>query len=142
MLYVESTTMEEVLIEMVRELSTNDKETLSQNGRHSRNKGKRGEREVAKIFRDAGYPARRSVQYNGRPGTAADVVGVPGMHIEVKFVETERIREWYRQAERDAAASPEQKKPVVVHRKSREPWLVTLSLEDFVRLLEPDVGRK
>ena len=126
---------------MVRELSTNDKETLSQNGRHSRNKGKRGEREVAKIFRDAGYPARRSVQYNGRPGTAADVVGVPGMHIEVKFVEKERIREWYRQAERDASASPEQV-PVVVHRKSREPWLVTMSLDDFIRLLETDEERE
>ena len=123
---------------MVRELSTNDKETLSQNGRHSRNKGKRGEREVAKIFRDAGYPARRSVQYNGRPGTAADVVGVPGMHIEVKFVEKERIREWYRQAERDARASIKQEIPIVVHRKIREPWLVTMSLDDFIRLLETD----
>ena len=142
MLYVESTTMEEVLIEMVRELSTNDKETLSQNGRHSRNKGKRGEREVAKIFRDAGYPARRSVQYNGRPGTAADVVGVPGMHIEVKFVEKERIREWYRQAERDARASIKQEIPIVVHRKIREPWLVTMSLDDFIRLLETDEERE
>ena len=123
---------------MVRELSTNDKETLSQNGRHSRNKGKRGEREVAKIFRDAGYPARRSVQYNGRPGTAADVVGIPGMHIEVKFVEKERIREWYRQAERDARASIKQEIPIVVHRKIREPWLVTMSLDDFIRLLETD----
>lgn len=134
--------MEEVLIEMVRELSTNDKETLSQNGRHSRNKGKRGEREVAKIFRDAGYPARRSVQYNGRPGTAADVVGVPGMHIEVKFVEKERIREWYRQAERDARASIKQEIPIVVHRKIREPWLVTMSLDDFIRLLETDEERE
>ena len=130
------------MIEMVRELSTNDKETLSQNGRHSRNKGKRGEREVAKIFRDAGYPARRSVQYNGRPGTAADVVGVPGMHIEVKFVEKERIREWYRQAERDARASIKQEIPIVVHRKIREPWLVTMSLDDFIRLLETDEERE
>ena len=122
---------------MVRELDTEDQRVLSQSGRHSRNKGKRGEREVAKIFRDAGYPARRSVQYNGRPGTVADVVGVPSLHIEVKFVEKERIREWYRQAERDASASPEQV-PVVVHRKSREPWLVTMSLDDFIRLLETD----
>ena len=123
---------------MVRELSTNDKETLSQNGRHSRNKGKRGEREVAKIFRDAGYPARRSVQYNGRPGTAADVVGVPGMHIEVKFVEKERIREWYRQAERDATASPDKDIPVIVHRKSWDPWLVTLSLGDFIKIIKQE----
>lgn len=121
---------------MVRELSTNDKETLSQNGRHSRNKGKRGEREVAKILQTAGFPARRTVQYNGRPGTAADVVGVPGLHLEVKFAEQERIREWYRQAERDAHASPGEEMPVIVHRKSREPWLVTMSLEDFIKIIK------
>lgn len=120
---------------MVRELSTNDKETLSQNGRHSRNKGKRGEREVAKILQTAGFPARRTVQYNGRAGTA-DVVGVPGMHIEVKFVEKESVRTWYKQAERDAEASSEQEIPVVVHRKSREPWLVTLSLANFIKIIK------
>ena len=123
---------------MVRELSTNDKETLSQNGRHSRNKGKRGEREVAKIFQEAGFHARRSVQYNGRPGTAADVVGVPGLHIEVKLVEKESIRAWYRQAQRDAHASPENEMPVIVHRKSREPWLVTMSLEDFIKIIKQE----
>ena len=127
---------------MINKIDADSKTDHSKRGKRSRDKGKRGEREVAKIFRDAGYPARRSVQYNGRPGTAADVIGVPGMHLEIKFVEKESVRAWYKQAERDAAASPEQKKPVVVHRKSREPWLVTLSLEDFVRLLEPDVGRK
>lgn len=127
---------------MINKIDADSKTDHSKRGKRSRDKGKRGEREVAKIFHDAGYPARRSVQYNGRPGTAADVIGVPGMHLEIKFVEKESVRAWYKQAERDAAASPEQKKPVVVHRKSREPWLVTLSLEDFVRLLEPDVGRK
>ena len=126
------------MIEMVRELDTEDQRVLSQIGRHSRNKGKRGEREVAKIFRDAGYPARRSVQYNGRPGTAADVVGVPSLHIEVKFVEKVSVRAWNKQAERNARTSPEQEIPIVVHRKSREPWLVTMSLDDFIRLLETD----
>lgn len=115
-----------------------DRKVLSQNGRHSRNKGKRGEREVAKIFQKAGFPARRSVQYNGRPGTAADVVGVPGLHIEVKLVERESIRAWYRQAEMDASASQEQEIPIVVHKKSREPWLVTLSLDDFVKLIRSE----
>ena len=115
-----------------------DRKVLSQNGRHSRNKGKRGEREVAKIFQKAGFPARRSVQYNGRPGTAADVVGVPGLHIEVKLVERESIRAWYRQAEMDAWASQEQEIPIVVHKKSREPWLVTWSLDDFVKLIRSE----
>jgi Holliday junction resolvase len=120
---------------MLQETDVNCKEQLSKRGRHSRNKGKRGEREVAKILQTAGFPARRTVQYNGRAGTA-DVVGVPGMHIEVKFVEKESVRTWYKQAERDAEASSEQEIPVVVHRKSREPWLVTLSLANFIKIIK------
>ena len=121
---------------MLQETDVNCKEQLSKRGKRSRDKGKRGEREVAKIFQEAGFHARRSVQYNGRPGTAADVVGVPGLHLEVKFVEKERIREWYRQAERDATASPDKDIPVIVHRKSWDPWLVTLSLGDFIKIIK------
>ena len=113
-----------------------DRKVLSQNGKRSRDKGKRGEREVAKIFQEAGFTAKRAVQYNGRPGTAADVVGIPGLHIEVKLVEKESIRAWYRQAQRDAHASPENEMPVIVQRKSREPWLVTMSLDDFITIIK------
>ena len=123
---------------MLQETDVNCKEQLSKRGKRSRDKGKRGEREVAKIFQKAGFHARRSVQYNGRPGTAADVVGVPGLHLEVKFVEKERIREWYRQAERDATASPDKDIPVIVHRKSWDPWLVTLSLGDFIKIIKQE----
>ena len=123
---------------MLQETDVNCKEQLSKRGKRSRDKGKRGEREVAKIFQEAGFHARRSVQYNGRPGTAADVVGVPGLHIEVKLVEKESIRAWYRQAQRDAHASPENEMPVIVHRKSREPWLVTMSLEDFIKIIKQE----
>ena len=123
---------------MLQETDVNCKEQLSKRGKRSRDKGKRGEREVAKIFQKAGFHARRSVQYNGRPGTAADVVGVPGLHLEVKFVEKERIREWYRQAERDATASLDKDIPVIVHRKSWESWLVTMSLEDFIKIIKQE----
>ena len=84
---------------------TSTKEVRSARGRSAREKGKRGEREVAERFRDAGFAdARRAVQYNGRPGTAADVTGVPKLHIEVKRVEREAVRKWTAQAIRDAAA--------------------------------------
>ena len=121
---------------MISKLDTDSKTDHSKRGKRSRNKGKRGEREVAKILQTAGFPARRTVQYNGRSGTAADVVGIPGLHIEVKLVEKESIRAWYRQAQRDAHASPENEMPVIVHRKSREPWLVTMSLEDFIKIIK------
>ena len=123
---------------MISKLDTDSKTDHSKRGKRSLNKGKRGEREVAKILQTAGFPARRTVQYNGRPGTAADVVGIPGLHIEVKLVEKESIRAWYRQAQRDAHASPENEMPVIVHRKSREPWLVTMSLEDFIKIIKQE----
>ena len=123
---------------MINKIDADSKTDHSKRGKRSRNKGKRGEREVAKILQTAGFPARRTVQYNGRPGTAADVVGIPGLHIEVKLVEKESIRAWYRQAQRDAHASPENEMPVIVHRKSREPWLVTMSLEDFIKIIKQE----
>lgn len=106
-------------------------------GKASREKGKRGEREVAQRFKDAGFKdARRTVQYCGKTGDAADVVGVPRLHIEVKRVEREAVRKWIAQAIRDAAAGGEGKIPVVCHRKSGDEWLVTLRLEDFLEIMK------
>ena len=53
---------------------------------NSREKGKRGERELAGELRRHGYDARRGQQYCGANGDA-DVVGLPGLHIECKRVE-------------------------------------------------------
>lgn len=109
-------------------------------GKASREKGKRGEREVAKTFQDAGYAeARRTSQYCGRTGDASDVTGVPGIHLEIKYVEREQVRSWYGQAVRDAAAADKGDIPVVVHRKTHSPWLVTLGLEDFIKILKGEM---
>ena len=54
-------------------------------GKASREKGKRGERELAGRLREYGYDARRGQQYSGMDGD--DVVGLPGIHIECKRVE-------------------------------------------------------
>lgn len=118
------------------EYMSSTKDSRSARGRAARDKGKRGEREVAQRFKDAGFPdARRAVQYNGRPGTAADVVGVP-LHVEVKRVEREAVRKWVAQAIRDAAAGGKAEIPVVVHRKSGDDWLATLRLDDFLTILK------
>ena len=55
-------------------------------GKMQREKGKRGERELAGILRDYGYNCRRGQQYCGTFGDA-DVIGLPDVHIEVKRVE-------------------------------------------------------
>ena len=100
---------------------------------NSKQKGNAGEREIAKILREYGYTgARRGVQYSGFNGDA-DVIGIPGLHLEVKRVEKLNLDKAYDQAKRDAK---EGEKPVVMHRKNRQEWKVTLSLEDFMEIFK------
>lgn len=101
-------------------------------GKMSREKGKRGEREVALLLKSLGYPARRTAQNCGKSGDAADVVGVDGLHLEVKRCEQIRLDEWIRQAERDSTDTGNI--PVVVFRKSGEPWRVVLPAIDFFQM--------
>lgn len=100
-------------------------------GKTSRNKGKVGERELAAALRAQGFEARRGQQYSGSE-TSADVVGLPGIHIECKRVEKLNIYEAVEQAQRDAGKSGEL--PAVFHRRNRKPWLVTMSMDDWFRL--------
>ena len=110
--------------------------SAANSGKMSREKGKRGEREVASTFRKAGFEeARRSVQYCGKVDGTADVVGVPGYHIEVKRCENGegKTRAWYEQAKRDSAQTGDV--PVVVYRRNGEEYLVTVTLKDFINLI-------
>lgn len=99
---------------------------------NSRRKGKEGELELARILRDYGYDARRGQQYSGATGDA-DVIGLPGIHIEVKRVEALNLSQAMEQSIRDARAG---ERPVVIHRKNNEKWKVTMSLMDFIELYE------
>jgi Holliday junction resolvase len=107
-------------------------------GKMSREKGKVGEREVAGILRDYGYDCRRGQQFCGANGDA-DVVGLPGIHIEVKRVEKLNLYDAVDQAKRDAK---EEELPAVFHRKNRCDWLVTMPLENFMEIYrEYEAGR-
>lgn len=97
---------------------------------NSRNKGKTGELELAKLLRDYGFKSRRGQQYCGTSGEA-DVTGLPGLHIECKRVEKLNLEAAMEQAVRDARAG---EKPAVFHRKNRKPWLTILLTEDFIAI--------
>lgn len=97
---------------------------------NSRQKGASGERELANLLKKLGFKTRRGQQFCGANGDA-DVVGVPGLHIECKRVERLNIHEAMQQSRRDARGD---EIPVVMHRKNRTSWLVTLDLMDFVDL--------
>nr|DAT63391.1 MAG TPA: HOLLIDAY JUNCTION RESOLVASE HOMOLOGOUS RECOMBINATION [Caudoviricetes sp.] len=106
---------------------------------NSKRKGKEGELRLVHFLREHGYECRRTAQYCGKTGEAADVIGLPGLHIECKAVERLNVREALKQAVRDAAAALI---PVVFHRHSREEWLVTLRAEDFMTIYrEWEAGR-
>lgn len=97
---------------------------------NSRNKGAVGERELAAKLREYGYNCRRGQQYSGANGDA-DVVGLPGIHIEVKRVEKLNLYDAMAQSVRDAKAG---EIPTVFHRKNNKEWLVTLRMDDFMKM--------
>lgn len=100
---------------------------------NSREKGARFERLLAAKLRAYGYKnARRGQQYSGANGDA-DVVGLPGIHIEAKAVEHLNIHKAMEQSKADAR---EGEIPVVIHKKNRSDILVTMGLDDFIKLYE------
>ena len=98
--------------------------------KNGRAKGKRAELELAHVLRDYGYATRRGQQYCGANGDA-DVVGLPGVHIECKRVERLNLEDAVAQAQRDARPG---EMPVVMHRRNRGQWLVTMTLADWMKL--------
>lgn len=98
-------------------------------GSHSRNKGKRGEREWAGVLRSLGFPdARRGVQYQGGPESPDVVYGVPGTHCEVKRTEALSVYTAMAQASEECGEAV----PYVAHRRNGRGWLVIVRAEDLV----------
>lgn len=100
---------------------------------NSKRKGNEGEVEVANILKEHGYDCRRSQQFNGyAPDGQPDVIGLDGIHIEVKRVERLNINTAMEQAIRDCQDDI----PTVWHRRNRKPWYVTMRLEDWINMYE------
>lgn len=98
--------------------------------KNSRRKGATGERELARILKKYGFDSRRGQQYCGANGDA-DVIGLPGIHIECKRVESLRLYDALLQSKSDAR---EGELPIVVHRKNNHEWVVIQPLSDWIEL--------
>ena len=99
--------------------------------RAEREKGLRGEREVAAIY------AARGLEVRGLEATGDHlIVGAsnagPTIHSEVKRQETARVWAWWQQASSEAPAGTV---PAVHFRRNRSRWLVMLDAETFAGLL-------
>lgn len=100
-------------------------------GKRSQRKGAGGEQELCGILQQAGYHVRRGGSMTF--GSIADVIGLPGVHIEVKRVERLNLSEAMRQAFRDSQRFGDGL-PAVFHRRNREPWKVTMFLDGWLEL--------
>lgn len=106
-------------------------------GRRSQRKGASGEIELCKVLTSAGYEVKRGGSQTY--GTIPDLIGLEGVHIEVKRQERLNLSEALNQARRDAMRFNDGI-PVVFHRKNREGWRVTMDLSDWLIIYER--GRK
>lgn len=108
-------------------------------GKMSREKGKRFERWIANYLKERGYDARRSAQFCGKTGDAADVIGLADIHIEAKHCEAMRLYDWMEQAVRDSEAGQDGL-PAVFHKKNNAEVLVTMRLDDWMKIYEKGYG--
>lgn len=95
-----------------------------------RRKGLKGQQEVQRMVRAAGFELRR-VSHQGD----AHVLVKDGVrfHIETKRQERVQLPMWLRQAKDEA---PKGAVPVVVFRQSRGEWYACLPLDDLLRLAQ------
>ncbi len=103
-------------------------------GRKSRRKGKTGELELARLLTATGYSCHRTAQCRGNTGQAADVEGLPHIHIEVKRTEALRLYDALAQAKHDAVMAGNGDLPAVFHRKNGQNWVVIMELLDWTEL--------
>lgn len=106
-------------------------------GKFERRKGKRGEREAAKVLScQIGREVVRSQQYKGAQH-AADLTNTGNMHVEVKRTERFNLYGALRQAEEDMGDRRMKGDiPMVMHRRNRTPWVCVIYAEDLLRFAE------
>jgi hypothetical protein len=103
-------------------------------GRMARNKGARGENELAAILTDElGTVVKRKL---GQARNGEDDIEVGKFRIEVKRRETLAVMQWVRQIE---ACTPKNQVPLVVFRQNGQEWRVVMRLKDFIPMMREEL---
>lgn len=101
-------------------------------GLMSRNKGKRGERQIVELLQpvvidiyelhqlEPPQLKRNTLQSDGG---GSDIAGLPWLAAEVKYHETFCIPQWWRQTLEQAGSDRE---PVLFYRRNKVPWAVKM----------------
>lgn len=96
-------------------------------GRASRDKGARGERELAQILNEYGLDVHRGFTFHHE----SDLVGLEGIHPEVKRVEALNVHKALAQAKEEAEKRKDGE-PVLFFRRDRSEWLVCEPLSTWI----------
>lgn len=106
-------------------------------GRSQQKKGRDGELELVRILNSLGFRVSpgRILSFGSEP----DIIGLEGIHIEVKRVERLNVPEAMKQAIRDSERFNDGI-PCLFHRRNREQWLVTMRMEDFLTMYRTGKG--
>lgn len=114
-------------------------------GRMSKEKGKRGERELAKVFQAHGYSARRGQQFaggafnvDGSPSADVVVEDIPELLLEVKRIAKFAGYKFIDQAVSDSEIAGQ--KPLVAVRANNREWLFMMREDLFFELLGKYTG--
>lgn len=102
-------------------------------GRSQQRKGRRAELELCRVLNDLGFTSVRpgeAVSFGSEP----DVLGLEGVHVEVKRREGVDLNAALRQAAEDATYFGGI--PAVFHRGNRQNWRVTMGLTDWLKLYQ------
>lgn len=108
-------------------------------GAKSRRKGRGGELEFCRLLQAQGIPAEPGAPVSF--GETPDVIGIRGIHPEVKRVERLNVPEAMNQAIRDSEKFQDGT-PVLFHRRNRQEWLCTMRLVDWLKLYSNYADRK
>lgn len=104
-------------------------------GKRERRKGADAERELMHILNEQyGMNVKRGDCFRYQP----DLMGLASIHIEVKREERIKLSSWLKQATQ-AAERYHTGIPAVFHRRSREPWYVSMLQDDFDQMDPVDV---
>lgn len=99
-------------------------------GKMSRDKGARGEREIANILKAAGIPAMRSQQHKGAADAADETTYLDDLfYLEVKRTEKLSLYPVMKIAKDEAG---EDKTPLILHRKNQEKWLAIMEFDALI----------
>jgi hypothetical protein len=106
---------------------------------NGRDKGKRGELEVAALMKKFGFEARRGQQFKGTKDSPDVVHNMDGFAVEVKLREQFSMTDIYAALGKQQSEARPDEDAVVFYRRNRKPWIVVMDAERFLKLIAEEV---